>query len=56
MKNWITKIREGMALIKEGCKENQDGSECGMCPFANYCDMLHCYHNREDVPENNPNF
>jgi hypothetical protein len=41
MKNWQQKIREGMNLIIEGCKENTEWCACHDCPFAELCDIIH---------------
>ena len=35
--NWKEKIKEGIKLIKEGCKEKQKGNKCIDCPFNEYC-------------------
>jgi hypothetical protein len=45
MKNWQQKIREGMNLIIEGCKENTEWCACHDCPFAELCDIIY-----EDSP------
>ena len=40
-KNWIEKIEQGMELIKQGCSENAEWTECYKCPFDKYCDMIY---------------
>lgn len=51
MKNWQEKIREGMKLIIEGCKENSvngckgssEWDKCrAECPFTILCDSIFC--------------
>ena len=37
---WFEKIREGMALIKQGCGENTDWIKCQDCPFDEFCDLI----------------
>ena len=37
---WFEKIREGMALIKQGCRENTDWTKCHDCPFTDFCDLI----------------
>lgn len=37
---WFEKIREGMALIKQGCGENPDWTKCQSCPFDEFCDLI----------------
>jgi hypothetical protein len=35
---WFDKIRLGMALMKEGCVDNQSSEKCDKeCPFRNLC-------------------
>lgn len=40
-KNWIEKIKKGMELIKQGCSENAEWTDCYKCPFDEYCDMIY---------------
>ena len=37
---WFEKIREGMALIKQGCSENSSWTKCQDCPFTDFCDLI----------------
>ncbi len=37
---WYEKIREGMALIKQGCSENSSWTKCQDCPFTDFCDLI----------------
>ena len=37
---WFEKIREGMALIKQGCSENSSWTKCQECPFTDFCDLI----------------
>lgn len=42
---WMYKIAQGMALIKEGCAMNEYWSDCDYCPFDEYCSAImdkHC--------------
>lgn len=41
--NWEEKIKEGMKLIKEGCKEKPKGNTCKKCPFNEFCTCNDCY-------------
>lgn len=34
---WMYKIAQGMALIKEGCSMNEYWKNCDYCPFNEYC-------------------
>ena len=39
--NWDTKIKLGMELIHEACKENAKLLDsCEACPFETYCDVI----------------
>ena len=40
-KNWIEKIKQGMELIKQGCSENTELSDCCKCPFDKYCNIIY---------------
>ena len=35
--NWMDKIKQGMKLIIEGCKENTSWCNCKLCPFDDFC-------------------
>ncbi len=37
---WQRKIAIGMALIKEGCEQNNMWCNCNDCPMAEVCDQL----------------
>lgn len=38
---WNTKVKLGMELIHEACKENSKLREtCEICPFGTYCDII----------------
>lgn len=37
---WQEKIREGMKLIIEGCKENPNWYACRECPFTDLCTSI----------------
>ena len=37
---WYEKIREGMALIKQGCGENTEWTKCYECPFNDFCNLI----------------
>lgn len=41
---WDTKIKLGMELIHEACKENCELYEetCEICPFETYCNIIYC--------------
>lgn len=41
MMTWQQKIREGMNLIIEGCKENTEWRACNDCPFTELCDSIY---------------
>jgi len=41
MESWQEKIREGMKLIIEGCKENTEWRTCSECPFTDLCDSIY---------------
>ena len=51
MKEWQEKIREGMNLIIEGCKENTEWGACYGCPFETLCDSIYC---DEESPYSTP--
>lgn len=38
--SWTEKIKQGMELIKEGCVENEEWTNCNDCPFDAYCQIL----------------
>ena len=41
--NWDTKIKLGMELIQEACKENARLLDsCEACPFETYCNIIYC--------------
>lgn len=35
--NWTNKMKEGMKIMKEACRE---AGFCSDCPFSKYCDIL----------------
>lgn len=40
---WNTKVKLGMELIHEACKENSELREtCEICPFETYCNIIYC--------------
>lgn len=39
-KTWNEKVLEGMRLIQEGCRENEEWNGCATCPFDEYCTVL----------------
>lgn len=40
--DWNTKVKLGMELIYEACKENSELLEtCEFCPFETYCDIIY---------------
>ena len=39
--NWNDKMKEGMKIIKEACKEAHNTQQwCEACPFGMYCDAI----------------
>ena len=38
MKEWQVKMLDGMRLIQEACRENDEWHECNNCPFDEYCE------------------
>jgi len=39
--DWDTKVKLGMELIHEACKENSELLDsCEACPFETYCDVI----------------
>ena len=38
--DWKEMIKEGMKLIKEGCKKNEWWPACNDCPFTLWCDDI----------------
>ena len=38
--NWEKMIRMGMDLIAEGCKQNEEWTNCKNCPFTEICDII----------------
>lgn len=39
--NWQEKIKKGMELIMEGCKENPMWTDCYDCPFNVFCTSIY---------------
>ena len=39
--NWMDKIKQGMKLIIEGCKENPSWCNCKFCPFDTFCTSVY---------------
>ena len=39
--DWKDKVNAGMALIIEGCKENDSWAECQNCPFDLFCTSIY---------------
>ena len=48
--SWDDKILEGMQLIREGCRENKEWSNCSKCPFDECCDKIMKGGNDYDAP------
>lgn len=38
--DWMAKMKQGMELIAEACKENGDWNACEDCPFCTLCDAI----------------
>ena len=38
--DWKEKVLVGMKLIKEGCHESTDWTNCKDCPFDEFCDYI----------------
>ena len=49
---WADKIRAGMNLIADGCRENTSSANCDDCPFIKYCDISHSSLTDKELPEN----
>ena len=49
---WTDKIKQGMKLIIEGCKENPDWQKCQFCPFDTFCIAICDYDNNFSTPSN----
>ncbi len=52
---WIDKIKAGMNLMADGCRENTSSANCKDCPFIKYCDVLYNAAHiliDKDLPEN----
>lgn len=37
---WVVKMRLGMKMMREACKENEMWTECDKCPFDDICSVL----------------
>ena len=38
---WVDKVKAGMNLMADGCRENTSLTNCNECPFTKYCDVLY---------------
>ena len=38
--DWMAKMKQGMKLIAEACKENENWNACEGCPFCTLCDAI----------------
>ena len=53
--NWLDKIKAGMNLIADGCREQNTLSGCRNCPLDKFCATL-CIQTELPLPENWPDW
>jgi len=52
MMKWQEEIAKGMAMIMEGCAMNPSWTDCGKCPFDEFCTAI--YKDKDCAPYTTP--